>query len=78
MPVVDLDLVDELNDAAAASIRGGLEEFELGLPIGFDDQAVSYKFIGPRLKGQHPDLLLRHYTEAMSDRLAALDADTLR
>jgi len=78
MPVADRQLSEELDDLAAASIRDGEQQFEFGLPIGFDDQAVSYKFAGPGLRGSHPDLLLRHYVQAMGDRLADLTADTLR
>jgi uncharacterized protein (TIGR04141 family) len=78
MPVADRELCDELDDLAAAAIRAGEERFELGLPIGFDDQAVSYRFKGPRLRGAHPDLLLRHYTHALGERLPDLTAETLR
>jgi len=78
MPVADRELSELLDDLAAASIRDGLQQFELGLPIGFDDQTVSYKFMGPGLRGSHPDLLLRHYAEAMGPRLADLTVETLR
>ncbi|HMI20547.1 MAG TPA: TIGR04141 family sporadically distributed protein [Sphingomonas sp.] len=78
MPVADLELSETLDDLAANSIRNGEDRFEFGLPIGFDDQAVSYKFVGPGHRGSHPDLLLRHYIEAMGDRLAGLTAETLK
>ena len=78
MPVPDRELCEELDELAAAAIRDGEERFELGLPIGFDDQAVSYRFKGPRLRGGHPDLLLRHYTQAMGERLPELTAEILR
>lgn len=78
MPVADRQLSDDLDDLAAASIRDGQQEFEFGLPIGFEDQAVSYKFVGPGLRGSHPDLLLRHYVAAMGDRLAEVTVETLR
>ena len=78
MPIADRELSELLDDLAATSIREGLQQFELGLPIGFDDQAVSYKFMGPGLRGSHPDLLLRHYAEAMGPRLADLTIETLR
>jgi uncharacterized protein (TIGR04141 family) len=78
MPVADRELCDELDNLAAAAIRAGEERFELGLPIGFDDQAVSYRFKGPGLRGARPDLLLRHYTHAMGERLPDLTAETLR
>jgi uncharacterized protein (TIGR04141 family) len=78
MPVADRQLSEDLDDLAAESISEGQEQFEFGLPIGFEDQAVSYKFAGPRLRGAHPDLLLRHYVAAMGDRLQELTAETLR
>lgn len=78
MPVADRQLAEELDGLAAASIRDGEELFEFGLPIGFEDQAVSYKFIGPGLRRTHPDLLLRHYVAAMGNRLQQLTAQTLK
>lgn len=78
MPVADRELCDTLDELAAAAIRDGEERFELGLPIGFDDQAVSYRFKGPGLRGSHPDLLLRHYTQTMGERLSELTAEILR
>jgi uncharacterized protein (TIGR04141 family) len=78
MPVADRLLSDELDALAADSISQGHDQFEFGLPISFEDQAVSYKFIGPRLRGTHPDLLLRHYTAAMGDRLAEVTTETLQ
>ncbi|MGB3318290.1 MAG: TIGR04141 family sporadically distributed protein [Sphingopyxis granuli] len=78
MPVADRQLSDTLDDLAAASIRDGQEQFELGLPVGFADEAVSFKFIGPRKRGTHPDLLLRHYVVALGDRLPEIDAQTLK
>lgn len=78
MPVADRQLSELLDELAAASIRDGQLQFEFGLPIGFDDQAVSYKFMGPGLRGSHPDLLLRHYVQAMGARIEELTIDTLR
>ncbi|WHU01022.1 TIGR04141 family sporadically distributed protein [Sphingomonas sp. NIBR02145] len=78
MPVADKQLSEDLDDLAADSIRAGETRFEFGLPIGFDDVAVSYKFAGPGMRGAHPDLLLRHYVASMGGRLADLTAQTLR
>lgn len=77
MPVSDLRLAETLDNLAAASIREGEDNFEFGLPIGYDDQAVSYKFRGPRCRGARPDLLLRDYVAAMGDRIDQLTAQTL-
>jgi uncharacterized protein (TIGR04141 family) len=71
-------LSNRLDELAAQAIRDGEERFELGLPIGFEDDAVSYRFAGPGLRGSHPDLLMRHYTDAMGDRLAEVTPDVLR
>ncbi len=78
MPISDRTLSEHLDELAAASIRDGEQHFEFGLPIGFDDQAVSYKFAGPGLRGSHPDLLLRDYVQAMGDRLGDLTSEILR
>jgi uncharacterized protein (TIGR04141 family) len=78
MPIADRVLSNRLDELAAQAIRDGEERFELGLPIGFEDEAVSYRFAGPGLRGSHPDLLMRHYTDAMGDRLAEVTPDVLR
>lgn len=69
MPVSDRRLAETLDELAAESIRSGEELFEFGLPIGFEDQAVSYRFRGPGCRGTHPDLMLRDYVAAMSASL---------
>jgi uncharacterized protein (TIGR04141 family) len=78
MPIADRELSEALDNLAAANIAAARGDFELGLPIGFDDQAVSFKFAGPRQRGAYPDLLLRNYTEAMGERLAGVTAETLK
>lgn len=78
MPVTDLRLREELDDLTATSIRNGEDLFELGLPISFEDQAVSYRFRGPRSRGAWPDLLLQDYVAAMGDRLVDLTTETLK
>lgn len=77
-PIADRQLSSQLDDLAAASIRDGLGQFELGLPVHLSDQAVSYRFLGPGQRGSHPDLLLRHYVRALGERLKHVTADTLR
>jgi uncharacterized protein (TIGR04141 family) len=78
MPIADRELAGVLDNLAAASVAAAGEDFELGLPIGFDDQAVSFKFNGPRQRGSYPDLLMRNYIEAMGPRLAEVTSETLR
>lgn len=77
-PVTDRPLISELDDLAANAIRNEQANFELGLPATQEDEGVGYKFRGPRLRGHHPDLLLRNYTSALGDRLPELTAQTLR
>ncbi len=57
--------------------RSNLNEFELGLPITPEDEAVAYKFIGPGLRGRYPDLMMRDYLRALGDDLATLDVEKL-
>jgi uncharacterized protein (TIGR04141 family) len=77
-PISDRRLGDLLDELAARSIRDGREEFELGLPIGHEDDSVAYKFQGPRLPGRFPDLLLRHYIAALGDRLPGTTPQLLK
>ncbi|MGD0643269.1 MAG: TIGR04141 family sporadically distributed protein [Roseiarcus sp.] len=77
-PITDRRLIYTLDDIAVKSIRDGDAEFELGLPASNEDEGVAYKFLGPRLRGRHPDLLLRNYTAALGERLEDIDIQTLR
>jgi uncharacterized protein (TIGR04141 family) len=78
MPIADRERAEILDSLAAASVAAAGEDFELGLPIGFDDQAVSFKFNGPRQRGSYPDLLMRNYVEAMGQQLRQVTSETLR
>jgi len=77
-PITDRRTSIQLDDLAAESIRNGEELFELGMPVGYDDDSMAYRFHGPRLRGRHPDLLLRHYVAALGDHRAEITAETLR
>lgn len=76
-PVVDGVRQSELNAEAASRIRNGFDNFELGLPSNLEAEGVTFRFKGPRLRNSFPDLLLRHYTTSLGDRLTQLDSDTL-
>ncbi|WP_181171454.1 DUF6119 family protein [Mesorhizobium sp. B2-3-14] len=77
-PVTDRILIAALDESAAQSIRQGHDDFELGLPVHYEDDGAAYRFLGPGLRRRYPDLLLRNYCAAMGDRLAQLDTQTLR
>ncbi len=77
-PIPDKRLVSTLDDLAAQSIRAGLEEFELGLPANYEDDSVSYRFAGPRLRGRFPDLLMRNYVAALGFKIEEVDAQVLK
>jgi uncharacterized protein (TIGR04141 family) len=77
-PVADRRLAATLDDETVESIKAGRNEFELGLPSGYGDDSVTYRFLGPGLRGRFPDLLLNHYVEALGNKLATLDSETLR
>jgi len=68
-PIDDPRLISSLDERAVESIRTLQNEFELGLPIGNDDDGVSYRFMGPGMRHHYPDLLLRNYVAALQDRL---------
>ncbi|MFI5023399.1 MAG: TIGR04141 family sporadically distributed protein [Alphaproteobacteria bacterium] len=77
-PVSDPRLISVLDEIAVQSIRDRHDDFELGLPARYDDESVAYRFMGPRLRGRYPDLLLRNYIAAMGDRLNDINVETLR
>lgn len=77
-PIADSRLASLLDDLAAQSIRDSQGQFELGLPVSYTDDSLTYKFSGPGLRGSYPDLLMRHYTEALGDRIADCDSTMLK
>lgn len=77
-PIPDKRLIATLDDLAAQSIRNAQEDFELGLPSNYEDDSVAYRFSGPRLRGRHPDLLMRNYIAALGERVSDIDAQTIR
>jgi uncharacterized protein (TIGR04141 family) len=77
-PVTDKRLIGVLDGIAAQNIRHGLENFELTLPVSYDDDDVGYCFQGPGLRGAYPDLLLRNYTSALGGRLDELSIEQLK
>lgn len=77
-PIDDPDLRLLLDAVAVQSIRDNEDRFELGLPGDYDDEGAAYKFAGPRYRNRHPDLLLRHYVQALGEELPNITEDTLR
>lgn len=77
LPVTDGPLISELFQMATESIRANEDRFELGLPASTEAEGVSFRFAGPGLRNAYPDLLLRHYTEALGDNLASISVNTL-
>ncbi len=77
LPVTDGPLNVELLQMAVDSIRASEDRFELGLPANTEAEGVSFRFAGPGLRRAYPDLLLRHYTEALGGDLAAISINTL-
>lgn len=78
MPVMDQRTISQLDDQAAESIINEEPDFELGLPVTSDSEMIGYRFAGPGLRGKHPDLMMRNYTEALGDKLQTLTPQTLR
>ena len=62
---------------AVESIKANEERFELSLPANSEAEGVSFRFSGPRLKRSYPDLLLRHYVEAMGEAIDRITTRTL-
>jgi uncharacterized protein (TIGR04141 family) len=77
-PITDSRLIASLDELAAQSIKENRDEFELGLPIGYHDDGITYRFAGPGLRGSYPDLLLRHYIEALGEKLDQCTAKMLK
>ena len=76
-PENDATIRSELFDLAVQSIRQQEDRFELSLPSNTEAEGVSFKFLGPGLRRTYPDLLLRHYFEAMGEKLDNISIDTL-
>lgn len=77
-PVADRQIVRTLDQLAVTSIREGHDEFELGLPVNYDDDGVSYRFHGPGLRRRYADLLLRNYVSALGPKLPDLTPITIK
>jgi uncharacterized protein (TIGR04141 family) len=77
-PISDARLIKDLDQSVVNDIIGHNDSFELGLPIEFQDQGIAFRFTGPGYRGEHPDLLLRHYTNALGEELAALTPEILK
>lgn len=77
LPVTDGPLIVELLQLAIDSIKANEDRFELGLPANTEAEGVSFRFSGPGLRRAYPDLLLRHYTDALGDDLANISIITL-
>ena len=76
-PITDGPLNSELFEIAVESIKANEDRFELGLPANSEAEGVSFRFSGPRLTRSYPDLLLRHYVEAMGDSIRGITTRTL-
>lgn len=76
-PVTDGPLRNELFQRAVDSIKADENRFELGLPASSEAEGVSFRFSGPGLRRAYPDLLLRHYVEAMGASLSGITPRTL-
>lgn len=77
LPVTDGPLIGDLFQLAIDSIKASEDRFELGLPANTESEGVSFRFAGPGLRRAYPDLLLRHYTEALGRDLATISTNTL-
>ncbi|WP_299830910.1 TIGR04141 family sporadically distributed protein [uncultured Roseobacter sp.] len=76
-PVTDGPLRNELFAMVVDSIKANEDRFELGLPANTEAEGVSFRFSGPGLRRAYPDLLLRHYVEAMGARIGEITTQTL-
>lgn len=76
-PVTDGILKNELLQLAVNSIKANEDRFELGLPSNSEAEGVRFRFSGPGLRRAFPDLLLRHYVEAMGTDISSITAKTL-
>lgn len=77
-PISDKDEIDELDRVVVENIKNDSGDFELGLPITYDDQVIEYKFQGFGGRRTYPDLMLAHYRNALGDSLDGLNVETLK
>jgi uncharacterized protein (TIGR04141 family) len=76
-PVTDRVQIENLDNQVTQHVIAQDGSFELGLPGYNVDEAVSYCFVGPGLRGQFSDLLIQHYVDALGNRLNDLNAAML-
>lgn len=77
-PVTDPLLTRTLDELTANSIQKKEENFELGLPLTREDEAVGYKFVGPRIGRFFPDLVLINYIDSLGSNLKNLSSKILK
>lgn len=77
-PMTDKEVIDQLDQVVVERIKNVTGDFELGLPITYDNQVVEYRFKGFGSRRTHPDLMLSHYTEALGDDLQNLSVNVLK
>lgn len=77
-PVVDRDMLDQLDGEAVRLIREEQQGFELGLPIHSASDALAYRFVGPGQRKRYSDLLLQHYVAVLGNELPQLTAEVLK
>lgn len=77
-PVVDLDLIDELNHEIADHLRRRSGNFELGMPIPVGDEDVSYWFQGLSGRRSYEDLVIDNYLNLIEENLENLSIQMLK
>ncbi len=76
--ISDPSEIDALDSAAVASIISGSDDFELSTPSIEVADVVSFGIAGIRLRAQLPDLILKHYRDALGSNLSNLSVENIR
>lgn len=76
-PILDKELLENLDLKTVESIKNGEDNFELSMPGWSEDDIVYYKFSGLNSRKFFPDLLMSNYRDALGEKVEALDVESI-
>ena len=76
-PILDRQILKELDETAVKLIKDGENNFELSMPGWSDEDVVYYGFSGLRLQKRFPDLLMENYRAALGRDIVNLEPESI-
>ena len=77
-PVLDVQLIDDLDAELVRALSGNSDEFEIAIPAILPTGVGSFGFVNAGIRGGYPDLSVQLYRDGLGNDLAALDIDQLK